>query len=112
MEKDITENSVKCFYVIVTYCSQMRKEWTTVKENCCFSFMHNHIFGTVYFKGKIPYKHSLQIKSKMDASILLGVWDREIINYSKDTACLDNKVHVDVKCNRWGQLYALEGYIS
>lgn len=45
-------------------------------------------------------------------SILLGVWDREIINYSEDTACLDNKVHVDVKCNRWGQLYALEGYIS
>lgn len=45
-------------------------------------------------------------------SILLRGWDREMVNYSKVTACLDTKVHVDVKCNRWSQLYALEGSMS
>lgn len=45
-------------------------------------------------------------------SILLGVWDRQIIKYLKDTAHLGHQLHEDVKCNRWDQLYALEGCIS
>ena len=48
----------------------------------------------------------------MDAKHSAWVWDREIVNYSKDTAYVDNKVQVNVKSNRWGQLYALKGYIS
>lgn len=82
--------------------------------NCSETKLFFLLYGQTqfcHFINKVPCKLSLKIPSKMNAKH--STWSLEQRNLKlQQRHSLASKVHLDVKCSRWGQLYAPEGYIS